>query len=59
MFFKLIGIVVAWFIVGTIINFLFYHDTPVEFRGMNENAKTVHIIVNIITVIYVLSVIFS
>ena len=59
MFLKIIGIIVLWFIIGAIINFVYYSDTPIEYHGKNENAKTAHIIINIITVIVLLISIFS
>ena len=59
MFLSIIGIIIGWFIVGFIINFLFYNNVPTELHGRNETAKAVHIIVNIITVIILLKTIFS
>ena len=59
MLLSIFGIIVGWFVVGFVINLIFYHDTPDEYLGKNEAAKGVHIIVNIITVILLLKTIFS
>lgn len=57
MFLQIIGIIVGWVIIGAIINFIFYHNNPNP-EVLNKDAKTAHILLNIITVIVLLSVIF-
>ena len=52
--FSIIGIIITWFIVGAIINFVAYHNVPMELRGHSQGAKSVHILVNLITVIITL-----
>ena len=59
MFFHIILIVVGWVLLGGVINFLFYNDVPNHLRGHDPSAKTVHIILNIATFIFLLKTIFS
>ncbi len=59
MFLSIIGLIIAWFVIRGIINYLFYHDVPTELHGKNDEAKGIHIILNAIFIIVFLSMIFS
>lgn len=59
MILNLIMLIIGWFIAGGVINFLFYNGVPVENRGENDGAKTLHIILNIVAVIALFKIIFS
>lgn len=59
MFLSIIGIIVGWFVAGVIINILYYGGLPEEYHGKNDNAKSLHIIINIIAVILIFVVIIK
>jgi len=54
-----LGIIVVWFVIGWIINFIAYSDTPAEFRGNSKNVKGIHVLLNIVTFIVILVLLFS
>lgn len=47
--FQVIIIVFGWFVLGFILNFIFYSNTPEHLVGKSETARYFHIIINIIT----------
>ncbi len=51
-------IIIGWFVAGFLINVFFYGGKPDYQVGTSNGAKTLHIIVNIITVIMLLRAIF-
>ena len=51
-------IIVGWFVAGFLINVFFYGGKPDHLVGKSNGAKTLHIIVNIITVIMLFKAIF-
>lgn len=55
---KIIGIIVGWFVIGFMINFLFYSGEPQTNFGKNQTAKTAHIIINILAVILIIKTAF-
>lgn len=52
-------IIIGWFVAGFIINFLFYSGKPDYLVGKSQTVKTLHIILNIVTIIVLLSNVFS
>ena len=56
---KIGGIIICWFIVGFLINIFFYAGKPAYLDGSSNSAKSIHIIVNIITVIILVATLFS
>ena len=56
---KIIGVIVAWFIIGTLINIVLYSGLPVSERRESDTGKGLHIILNILTVIFILNLLFS
>lgn len=57
--FKIIGLIIFWFVAGFIINFFFYSGKPDYLVGKSQTAKTLHIILNIVTAIALLANIFA
>lgn len=55
----IIGVIVAWFILGGIINFLAYSNKPSHLNGTSQTAKTLHILINIGAVIAFIAVLVS
>jgi hypothetical protein len=56
---NIISILFGWFLVGILINFIFYNGKPVHLVGKSETAKNLHIITNILLVILLLAVIVN
>lgn len=59
MLLSIIGIIIEWFIIGFIINFLVYGGKPNSEMGKSETVKSLHIILNVITVIFLIAVLFK
>ena len=59
MLLSIIGIIIGWFVIGFIINFLVYGGKPNSEMGKTETAKSLHIILNVITVIFLIAVLFK
>ena len=59
MILKIIGLTVAWFIAGAVINYISYDGKPAHERGKSETAKTLHILLNIATVIGIILIIIN
>lgn len=53
------GLIIGWFVVGFIINLLVYAGTPVSEQGHSQTAKSLHLVLNIATVLGLLSTILS
>jgi len=54
MILTLIAVVIGWFFIGWIINYIFYSELPQELHGTSQGAKFAHILLNIITVIIII-----
>ncbi|MBB6680828.1 hypothetical protein H4O20_05175 [Aequorivita sp. 609] len=54
-----LGIIVGWFVIGGIINFIAYSDTPLESRGNSKSIKGTHVFLNIVALIAILVLLFS
>ncbi len=59
MILSIIGIIVGWLVIGFLINFIAYSDTPQHLRGNSQTAKNLHILLNVLAVIGIFIVIFS
>lgn len=59
MLLSIIGIVVAWLVLGFLINFICYSDTPENKQGNSATAKNLHKVLNIMAVIAIVGVLFS
>ncbi len=58
MFLSIIGIVIGWFVAGFLINLLVYGGKPQHEMGKSSTAKILHMIINILTLIALISIIF-
>lgn len=56
---KIVGLIIAWFAIGFLINVFFYAGKPDYLLGKSNTAKSLHIILNIITVIVFVFIIIS
>lgn len=56
---KIIGLIIGWFAIGFVINVFFYAGKPDYLLGKSNTAKSLHIILNIITVIVLVFIIVS
>lgn len=59
MLLSIIGIIIGWFVLGFIINVITYGGRPQNEMGKSDSAKALHNILNIITVIALIAVLFS
>jgi|GEM_PF-4664548 len=59
MLLSIIGIIVGWFVLGFVINFIAYRGKPQHEMGKSDSAKALHNILNIVTVIALIAVLFS
>ena len=59
MFLTLIIVVVSWFLIGWVINYIFYSNMPQELHGTSKEAKFAHILLNIITFIIIVIILFG
>ena len=56
---QIFGLIIGWFIVGWIINVVIYVDVPVEQRGHSKTAQSLHYILNFVTILSIIGLIFS
>lgn len=56
---KIVGLIIGWFAIGFVINVFFYAGKPDYLLGKSNTAKSLHIILNIITVIVLVFIIVS
>lgn len=56
---ELLGVVALWFVAGSLINVMLYSHLPVHERKETEAGKGLHIILNIVTVIFILYLLFN
>jgi hypothetical protein len=56
---RIVGLVIGWFVVGFLINYLFYAGKPDYLVGKSEIAKNVHILINIITGVLIFMTLFT
>jgi hypothetical protein len=54
-----LGIIVAWFLIGGIINYIAYSGLPPELMEKSQSVKGIHILLNIGTVIAIFAVLLS
>jgi len=54
-----LGIIVAWFLIGAIINYIAYSGVPAELMGKSQTVKGIHILLNIGTVIAIFAALLS
>jgi hypothetical protein len=59
MFLSIIGVVIGWFVLGWVINFIIYSDKPIAIHGTSDTAKTLHILINIGAVIAIIAILIS
>lgn len=59
MLLSIIGIIIGWFVLGFVINILAYGGRPHHEMGKSESAKALHIILNILTVIALIAILFG
>jgi len=59
MILTLIAVVIGWFFIGWIINYIFYSELPQELHGTSQGAKFAHILLNIITVIIIIIILIG
>lgn len=57
--FKLIGIIICWFLIGTIINIVLYSGLPVSEQRETKQGHALHIILNILTIIVIMNILFN
>lgn len=55
----IIYLLIGWFLVGILINFIFYNGKPVHLVGKSETAKLLHIVANILLVVFIIDIIAS
>lgn len=55
----IIYLLIGWFLVGILINFIFYNGKPVHLVGKSETAKLLHIVANILLVVFIIAIIAS
>lgn len=58
-FFYVVAIIIAWFLLGFLINFFFYVGKPEYMIGKSKSAKNLHIIINICTIIIIIYTLFK
>lgn len=59
MILAIVGIIIGWFVLGALINFIAYSGKPVHMQGTSQNAKGAHVILNILAVIALIATLFS
>jgi fumarate reductase subunit C len=59
MLLKILILVIGWFVIGFIINLLCYAGKPEKYHGKSQTAKSLHVVVNIITLLLFLGIIFE
>lgn len=59
--FKIIGIVILWFIVGAIINFICYAGKSQSYmqQEKSSSAKLLHMVANALTLLAIIGAIFN
>lgn len=56
---NIICLLFGWFLVGILINFIFYNDKPDYLVGKSETARLLHIVANVLLVVFIIATIAS
>lgn len=57
--FNVIYLLIGWFLVGIFINFIFYNGKPDYLVGKSETARLLHIVANVLLVVFIIATIAS
>ena len=56
---NVLGVVILWFVAGFILNVLLYGHLPISERKESKQGRGIHILLNILTVIFIFYLIFN
>lgn len=56
---NIIYLLIGWFLVGILINFIFYNGKPDYLVGKSETARLLHIVANVLLVVFIIATIAS